>query len=106
MASTTSFLDATKIRRSIIAIKKESPIPDKQIIDIVEHAILHAPSPFHIQSCRAIVLFKNEHEKLWDFARESAQETMPPALFTTIEPKVAGFRAGYGTVRLIDLSLI
>lgn len=94
-----SFLAATKARRSITALKNESPIPDKQIVEIVQHAILHAPSPFNVQSCRAIVLFKKEHEKLWDVAKETLQATVPPAQMAFFEPKLKEYRGAYGTVR-------
>ena len=99
MAYTMSFLEATKVRRSNVTLTNTSPISDDTIVNIVGHAIKHAPSPFHVQSGRAIVLFKKEHEKLWDFGKESVMATMPPPVQATILPKVAEYRAAYGTVR-------
>lgn len=92
------FLDATVMRRSILQIKAETPIPVERIVEVVQHAIKHAPSPFHVQSCRAIVLFNDEHKKLWDITKDTVQKTMPPQLITALEPKLKGFREGYGTV--------
>ncbi|MCJ1471638.1 hypothetical protein MMC13_000278 [Lambiella insularis] len=102
MASTMSFLAATRNRRSVLDITNKSPIPDKQIVEIVEQAILHAPSPFHVQSTRAVVLLKKEHEKLWDIAKELLPTTFPPAMLPTLESKTAGYRAGYGTVLFFE----
>lgn len=93
-----AFLDATVIRRSVVQIKAETVIPEERIVDIVQHAILHAPSPFHVQSCRAIVLFNDEHRKLWDIAKETVMTTMPPPVFASLEHKLKEYRGGYGTV--------
>lgn len=93
-----AFLDATVVRRSVVQIKAETVIPEERIVDIVQHAILHAPSPFHVQSCRAIVLFDDEHRKMWDIAKETVVTTMPPPVFASLEPKLKEYRGGYGTV--------
>jgi len=98
MAYQTSFLDAIKVRRSVVSLAKESPISDARIEMCVNHAIKHAPSPFHVQSCRAIILFGTEHEKLWDIGLTAAKNTMPPAFFAQFESKIQGFRDAYGTV--------
>lgn len=98
MAYQTSFLEAIKVRRSVVSVAKESPISDDRIEMCVNHAIKHAPSPFHVQSCRAIILFGYEHEKLWDIGLNAAQKTLPPAIFSPLESKIQGFRDAYGTV--------
>jgi uncharacterized protein len=92
------FLEAIKIRRSILSLAKESPISDDRIVMIVNHAIKHAPSPFNVQSCRAIVLFGDEHEKLWDFGMQRSKENNPPEVFQNLEGKINGYKNAYGTV--------
>ncbi|KAG0651980.1 nitroreductase HBN [Hyphodiscus hymeniophilus] len=96
------FLEAIKIRRSVHSLSKSSPIPDDRIVLIVNHAIKHAPSPFHVQSCRAIVLFGDEHDKLWDIGLQRTKETVPPEVFANLEDKINGFRAAYGTVLFFE----
>jgi predicted oxidoreductase (fatty acid repression mutant protein) len=98
MSYQVPFLEAIKVRRSILSLAKESPIPDSRIVMVVNHAIKHAPSPFHVQSCRAIVLFGEDHERLWDFGFHRMKETMPPHIFETYIPKIQGFHDAYGTV--------
>jgi predicted oxidoreductase (fatty acid repression mutant protein) len=129
MAYQTPFLEAIKVRRSILSLAKESPISDDRIvmcgkypqaphsrwmgagrslpppsrknfllIFLVNHAIKHAPSPFNVQSCRAIVLFGAEHEKLWDIGMEESRKTLPPPVFAQYEGKIQGYRDAYGTV--------
>jgi len=96
------FLEAIKIRRSILALAKESPISDERIVMIVNHAIKHAPSPFNVQSARAIVLFGEEHNKFWDFGMQRAKETYPPPFFESLQPKIKGYQDAYGTVLFFD----
>jgi uncharacterized protein len=95
------FLKAIKIRRTILSLAKESPIPDSRIVMMVNHAIKHAPSPFHVQSCRAIVLFGEDHEKLWDFGYEETKKALPPHVFENYAAKIKGFRDAYGTVSCV-----
>jgi hypothetical protein len=99
------FFEAIKIRRSTLALAKESPISDERIVLIVNHAIKHAPSPFSVQSCRAIVLFGTDHEKLWDIGHNEMEKVLPPPVFANFVDKIAGYKAAYGTVSCyLDLS--
>lgn len=100
MAAKSSFLEATVIRRSTIDTKKESTIPDSRIVEIVKHSILHTPSPFHVQSTRAVVLLHHDHDKLWDMVYEHSSKTAPPELFNSkLSPSLKAFKQAYGTVR-------
>ncbi|KAG9568825.1 Nitroreductase, partial [Aureobasidium melanogenum] len=101
MADKTSFLEATKARRSLYSLSKESPISDDRIIFIIEHAIRYAPSPFNARSCRCIILFGDDHDKLWDMGAAAIQRCMPMAVDILI-PKVQGFRAAHGTVLFFE----
>ena len=97
-ADNVPFLEAIKIRRSTITLAKESPISDDRIVDLVQQAIKHAPSPFHVQSCRAVILFGADHDKLWDFALTRAREKLSPEMLARSEPKIGEYKAAYGTV--------
>lgn len=97
MASTVPFLTAVAARRSVYALAKESPIPNERILEIVNEALLHAPSPFNVRSARCIVLFGDEHEKLWQNAYKVTEEATPQAI-GILGPKIKGFEAAYGTV--------
>jgi predicted oxidoreductase (fatty acid repression mutant protein) len=99
-----SFLDAIKIRRSTVALAKTSPISDDRIVMIVNHAIKHAPSPFNVSSCRAIVLFGAEHDNLWDMGMVACQKNLPPPAFEQYKSKLQGYRDAYGTVSYIETS--
>jgi hypothetical protein len=98
MSNQKTFFDAVKERRTDYHLNKESTIPDKQIIDIAEKAILHVPSSFNSQSTRLVVLLNKDHDQFWDFVLEVLKPMVPEEQFPKTEQKIGGFRAGYGTV--------
>lgn len=97
MASTIPFLDAVAARRSVYALAKESTIPNERILEIVTHALKHAPSPFNVRSARCIVLFGDEHTKFWENAYKITEQDSPAAI-GILGPKIEGYKAAYGTV--------
>ena len=94
------FLDIIASRRSYYQLNAKSPVSDKRIKEIVEHAILHVPSPFNSQTVRIILLLKEEHVKLWDIIKDVLKGVVPENQFPVTEKKLSGFQAAYGTVRL------
>jgi predicted oxidoreductase (fatty acid repression mutant protein) len=98
MADKITLMDAIALRRSIHALAPESPVSDDRILKIVQHALTHGASPFNVQSARAVILLKKEHEKLWDLAADAASKSFPASLYESLKPKLAQYRAGYGTV--------
>ncbi|RVX74366.1 hypothetical protein B0A52_01491 [Exophiala mesophila] len=92
------FLTPIEQRLSNYTLTNTSPIPDSKIQSIVEFAIKHAPSTFNVQSARAVILLRADHEKLWDIGDEELQKTLPQSSYNYMKPKIQGFRAAYGTV--------
>jgi len=95
------FLDSLKDRRSHYPLKKESPIDDKKIQDIVTQALLHTPSSFNSQSTRVVVLLKAEHEKLWEITKTTLKAIVPADTYGATEQKLDMFKGAYGTVSVI-----
>jgi uncharacterized protein len=100
--TTSSLFTALETRRSIYTITNESPIPQPPIVSIVESAIKHTPSAFNVQAARAVILFGTEHEKLWDIADGLLKKKVPENVYQALGPKVAGLKAGYGTVLWLE----
>lgn len=97
--SETPFLEATVIRRSTVALKKESPISDDKIISLIQHAIKYTPSPFNVQASRAVILLGDKHDQFWDITHGAAEKAAPAEFFKSkLEPSLKGYKAGYGTV--------
>lgn len=97
-----SFFEAIKDRRSIYAISKESPVSDDKIKEVVEEAVKYAPSAFNSQSGKVVLLFGEEHDKLWDITLEALRKIVPAESFAPTQEKIASFKAGHGTVLFFD----
>lgn len=97
-----SYLEAIKSRRSIYSIEKSSPIPDEQIVELVQQAVLHTPSSFNMQGSRAVVLFGEHHDRLWSIVLETLRGKVPVNQFAQTEKKIQSFANGHGTVLFFD----
>lgn len=90
-------------RRSIYALSDQLPVPNDEVVKVVEHAILHTPSSFNSQSTRIVVLFGDDHHKLWDMTEDALRVIVgDEEAFKSTKDKIAGFRAGAGTVLFFE----
>jgi predicted oxidoreductase (fatty acid repression mutant protein) len=105
MASNLNFLDAVAHRRSIYALTKSSPISDDRIEEIISKLVKDVPSSFNSQSSRLVLLLKDEHDKFWDIVRDALKAIVPEDKWESTGNRIAGFRAGYGTVSFSNISL-
>lgn len=94
----SNFLDAIKNRRSIYALGRNVSLPETEIENLVKDAVKASPSAFNAQSTRAVLLFGDAHEKLWDLTEAALKPLTPAEAFEGTQQKLAGFKAGYGTV--------
>jgi len=100
--SSKQFLETIKNRRTIYALKKESTISDAKIQEIINEVILHVPSSFNSQTTRVVLLVKEEHDKLWDIAKEVLKAIVPEAQWPSTEQRLNGFQGGYGTILFFE----
>ncbi len=96
------FYTALKERRTIYGISKESPVSEARIQEIINDAVKHTPTAFNSQSDRVIVLFGENHDKLWDIAIEELRKVVPADSFASTEEKITSFKNGYGTVLFFE----
>ncbi|MGP4716286.1 nitroreductase family protein [Psychrobacter sp. T6-6] len=90
-------------RRSIYALSDQLPVSNDEVVKVVEHAILHTPSSFNSQSTRIVVLFGDDHHKLWDMTEDALRVIVgDEEAFKSTKDKIAGFRAGAGTVLFFE----
>jgi len=98
----SSMKEAMALRRSIYAIGKNVGVSDEHIRMLVEDAVRNAPSAFNCQSARLVLLFGGAHDRLWDIVKDTLSLHVPAGRFASTEKKLAGFKAGYGTVLFFD----
>jgi len=89
-------------RRSYYEIEKKSPVSDREIQDIIEHAVKYVPSAFNSQSARVVLLLGENHDKLWEITRETLRKIVPADSFDSTSAKIDGFKNGYGTVLFFE----
>lgn len=102
MASTKSFIEVVKGRRSYYLLNKDAPISDDAIVQLVNDTVLNLPSFFNTQTARLVVLLKAEHELFWDMVGEVLKPIVPEADFPATEQKLGMFKAGYGTILFFE----
>lgn len=93
-----NFLDAVKARRTHYAIGGESPISKDKIKKVIEEAVQYTPSAFNSQSARVVVLFGEDHKKLWSIVKETLRKIVPADSFEPTDQKINSFAAGNGTI--------
>ena len=68
-------LELAKKRRSIYALGRNINQTPDEIADLIKEDIKWAPTPFNNQTTRAVILFGQNHEKLWtSLANVSSQK--------------------------------
>ncbi|MCZ8521777.1 MULTISPECIES: nitroreductase family protein [Paenibacillus] len=93
-----AFLEAVRSRRTIYSISKDTQVGQERIEQIVREAVKHTPSAFNSQSARVLVLFGEQHDKLWDITLGVLKAIVPPDSFASTEKRIGSFRAGYGSI--------
>lgn len=103
MSDLTTLQQLAEKRRSIYALSDQLPVSNDEVVKLVEHAILHTPSSFNSQSTRIVVLFGEDHRKLWDMTEDALREIVgDEEKFQATKDKIGGFRNGAGTVLFFE----
>ena len=90
-------------RRSIYALSNQLPVSNDEVVKLVEHAILHTPSAFNSQSTRVIVLFGEEHQKMWQMIEDTLRDIVnDDEKFVSTKQKIDSFKAGAGTILFFE----
>ena len=90
-------------RRSIYALSDQLPVSNDEIVNLVEHAVLHTPSAFNSQSTRIVVLFGDDHNKLWQITEDTLRDIVDnEEQFAATKQKMDGFKAGAGTIMFFE----
>ena len=90
-------------RRTIYAIGKNVKQNTDELIEIIENAIVHAPSAFNSQTSRAVLLFGSEHTTFWNMVFDKLKEFLPTdEAVAATKRKIDSFAAGVGTVLFFE----
>ena len=100
--TTNNALSLFTKRRTQYALGKNLPLSVDQVDALIREAIRQAPSSFNSQSSRAVILFGEQHEKLWNLTRETLRAIVPAESFAPTDAKMSSFAAGAGTVLFFE----
>ena len=99
----SNFIEELKARRSQYVLTSESPVSDQEIVKTVEDVTVQVPSAFNSQPQRAVVLFGDANQKLWNIVKETLRKVVSDdEAFKATEAKINAFAAGHGTVLFYD----
>ncbi|PTK57919.1 nitroreductase family protein, partial [Staphylococcus nepalensis] len=88
---------------TVYSLDKEISISDKEVENIIEHAIKHVPSSFNSQSTRVVLLLNNNHDKFWEIAKEELKNVMGPDRdFQPTADKIDNFKHSHGTILFFE----
>lgn len=102
----TNFLSVIENRRTIYNLSNKETVSRDTIEEIIAHTVKHVPSGFNSQSQRVLVLFGDEHQKVWNITTETLKPMVPAAAWQSTSDKMDSFKAGYGTVLFFDETAI
>lgn len=95
----TNFIDLAKKRRSIYALGRNVKLSTDDLTDLIKTNMKQAPTPFNNQTTRAVILFGDSHEKLWDIVINRLKQEVPDeAAFARTAAKINNFKAAFGTI--------
>lgn len=94
----TEFTNILKNRRSIYDLGRNVSQSNEELTTLIQEAIKESPTAFNAQSTRAVILFGDAHEKLWEMTEEALRPLTPADAFPNTQNKLASFKKGYGTV--------
>lgn len=95
----TNTIELLKNRRSIYHLGKNVSLENNEITNLIKEAVKESPSSFNSQTSRVVVLFNNQHLKLWEIVEENLRKVVPTEeAFQATQEKINSFRAGYGTI--------
>ena len=96
------FYEILKNRRTYYGIGKDSKVSDERIEEVVNAAVKYTPSAFNSQSANVVILFGENHNKLWDIAKETLRKIVPKDSFSNTENKINSFKNGHGTILFFE----
>lgn len=98
-----NFYNVLKGRRTIYGLDRNITVSEERIEEVIQDAVKYVPSAFNSRSSKVVVLFGEQHDKLWEFAKDRLREVTPAEQFkNSTEGKINSFKAGYGTVLFFE----
>ncbi|MEJ6347937.1 nitroreductase family protein [Holzapfeliella sp. He02] len=94
-----SFIDLMKKRRTIYALGKNVSQSKEEISTVIKEAVKESPTAFNNQSTRAVILFGDSSDRVWDITIDVLRGIIKDdAAFEQSKQRVSSFKNGIGTI--------
>ncbi len=97
-----AFIEMIKNRRTIYNLGDTLPVSQEHVTNLIKEAVKHSPSAFNSQTSRIVVLFGEQHKKLWNMTKETLRPIVPAEAFAGTAQKLDSFAAGAGTILFFE----
>ncbi|KRL04589.1 nitroreductase family protein [Liquorilactobacillus oeni] len=95
----TALLPLLNKRHSVYALGKNVKLSESEIVELAENTIQAMPHAFNAVTTRAVFLFNEKHDQLWDIVIKRLKSEVPTKeAYEKTVAKLSGFKAAYGTV--------
>ncbi|BAX67050.1 hypothetical protein FD49_GL000277 [Latilactobacillus sakei subsp. sakei DSM 20017 = JCM 1157] len=99
----TNLFDLQQQRRSIYALGQNIDLTEAEVSELIFKTIKETPSAFNGQGSRAVILFGEANNTLWNDITASALKPLTPAeYFPNTQAKLASFAGGVGTILFFE----
>ncbi|GEL68124.1 nitroreductase family protein [Marinilactibacillus psychrotolerans] len=96
------FVDELKKRRSIYALGSDVSVSEEELVSLIKEVVKESPTSFNSQTSRVVILFNDEHKKLWNFTEELLKPLTPEEAFPNTQAKLQSFANGKGTILFFE----
>ncbi|GAF64755.1 putative oxidoreductase [Bacillus sp. TS-2] len=97
-----TMLRAIQNRRTIRKLKAQSSLTVQEIKEILSTVVDYAPTAFHSQSSRVVLLMNEHHRTFWNMTEEMMKQVLTPEKFSLSQKKIKGYASGFGTLLFFD----
>ncbi len=95
-------IDYFKKRRTQYALNDQLPLSQEKVNELIREVVRETPSAFNSQSSRVVVLFGEQHHKLWEIVRETLRAIVPAENFGPTDEKITGFSKAAGSILFFE----
>jgi uncharacterized protein len=95
-------IEVFKRRRTQYSLGTNLMISADTIDALIRESVRLAPSPFHSQSSRAVILFGDENQRLWNIVRDELATILSAEVLEPSLVKIDRLAAGVGTVLFFE----
>ncbi len=93
-----SIIELIQNRRSIYDLGKIFPTGEIDVNALVKECVTWCPSAFNSQTSKAVVLYGENHQKLWNLLKEKMRLVAKGSALIEVLVKIDGFINAHGTI--------